>query len=155
VTSPPPTTSIGSWRGVSVFCKGTRSRRSISGTTNLAVDAEFVHRVYNTQERVDAFCLLADHRLVDVKLNVVMVEVFLHLLSVDIVDVQVHDSQTSTPFFVAFCEVASSSVENVVDERKVVLDLLVALDVETVCRLGDSSFKVRHGNVQSVKQEPC
>lgn len=110
----------------------------------LAVDTELVHRVNDAQEGVHGLGLLANHGLVDGKLELVVVEVLLDLVSVDIEDVGVHDGQGSAPALVAVGKLAVLGVKDTVHELEVVLDLLIASDVETSLGLLDSSGQVRH-----------
>jgi hypothetical protein len=110
----------------------------------LAVDTELVHRVNDAQEGVNGLGLLADHGLVDGKLELVVIEVLLDLVSVDIEDVGVHDGQSSAPTLVAVGELAVLGVEDTVEELEVIFDLLVTRDVETSLGLLDSSVHIRH-----------
>lgn len=112
--------------------------------TYLSVNPELGHRIDNAQKSLNALRLLANHRLVNIKLDVVLIKVSLQLLAVDIEDVLVHDSQATAPFTVAVCQLWLGWVENIVDEGEIVLDLLVAFDVETLGRLGDGGFHVGH-----------
>lgn len=105
---------------------------------------EFGHGVYNAQESLNRLGLLADHSLVDLELQTMVVEVLLHLLAVDIVDVHVHDSKASSPALEAVCEVALLLVKDTVDKAEIVFDLLVALDVETGLGLRNGGLHVRH-----------
>ena len=127
----------------------------ISDATNFPVNAKFVHRVDNAQECINALCLFANHCLVNVEINAVMVEVLLHLLSIDIEDVHIHDSQTTTPSRVAVGQFASASIENVVDEGKVVLDLLVPFNVEAIWPFGNRGFEVRHAEYDLRMRRLC
>ena len=79
-----------------------------------------------------------------IKVNVVVVEVVLHPFAIDVEGVCVHDGQASSPFLVAICQIVSGGVEDIVDEIKVVFDLLVAFDVEAVWSFSDSRFEIRH-----------
>lgn len=110
----------------------------------LAVDTELVHRVNDAQEGVDRLGLLADHGLVDGKLELVVVEVLLDLVSVNIKDVGIHDCQGSAPTLVAVGQLAVLGVEDTIHELEVVLDLLIARDMETSLGLLDSSVHIRH-----------
>jgi hypothetical protein len=74
--------------------------------------------------------------------QLVVVKVLLHLLAVDVVDVQVHDSQATAPALVALGQLVVGGVEDAIKEREVILDLLVSLDMEAVLGLDDGSFKV-------------
>ena len=71
-----------------------------------------------------------------------MVEVLLHLLAIDVEDVQVHDSKAATPALIAAGKVVVLGVEHSIEEGEVILDLLVSLDVEAVLGLDNGSFKV-------------
>lgn len=110
----------------------------------LAVDTKLVHRVNDAQEGVHGLGLLANHGLVDGKLEFVVVEVLLDLVSVDIEDVGVHDGQGSAPALVAVGKLAVLGVKDTVHELEVVLDLLIASDVETSLGFLDGSGQVRH-----------
>jgi hypothetical protein len=110
----------------------------------LSVDAELVHRVYNTEQSLDGLGLLANHCLVNVQVNVVVVEVGLHLLAVEVKDVHVHDGQATAPSLVAVGKVLVASIEDVVDEGEVIFDLLVARDMKAGGCLDNGSLKVRH-----------
>ena len=91
----------------------------------------------------------------NLELNVVVVEVVLQLLSVDIEDVGVHDRQTAAETGELLCEAIVVLVKDVLGEAEVVLDLLVALDVETLGGLLDLGRHVRHDErlVESVVWE--
>lgn len=85
----------------------------------------------------------------DLEFNAMVHEVCFHLLTVDVIDVQVGDSQTSVPSFVAVGKIGILNIEHAVDEREVIFDLLVTFDVEAdMTRRGlgfsDSCFEVRH-----------
>jgi hypothetical protein len=110
----------------------------------LAVDTELVHRVNDAQEGVNGLGLLANHGRVDGKLELVVVEVLLDLVSVDIEDVGIHDSQDSAPTLVAVGELAVLGAEDTIKELEVIFDLLVTRDVETSLGLLDGSVHVRH-----------
>jgi len=105
---------------------------------------KLIHGVDNAQVRLDGLGLLADHRLVDLELDLVVVEVLLHLLAVDVEDVQVHDRQAALPSLVVLGELEVALVEDAVHEAEVVLDLLVTLDVEAGLGLLDGGLHVRH-----------
>lgn len=111
----------------------------------LSVDTKLGHRVHDAQEGLDALGLLANHRLVDAEVDLVVVKVLLHGVAVDVEDVQVHDGQAAAPFGVTVGQVTAADIEDVVDEAEVVLDLLVTLDVEAVWAFRHGCFQVRHG----------
>lgn len=113
--------------------------------TYLAIDAEFSHGVNDAQESRHGLGLLANHGLVNLEIELVVVKVLLNLVTVDIEDVLIHDGEATTPSLVAVGEVGLLGGEDVVDEGEVVLDLLVALDVETILGLRDGGLHVRHG----------
>jgi hypothetical protein len=105
----------------------TRRKTSRSTTYNyqdgfFANDAEVGHGVDNAQQRIHRFGLLSDHGLVDLKLQLVVVEVLLHLFTVQVVDVQVHDRKSAAPALVAVGELLVLRVEHAIEEREVVLD---------------------------------
>lgn len=105
---------------------------------------ELGHRVNNAEEGLHGLGLLANHGLVDLELNVVVVEVVLELLAVDVEDVGVHDRQTAVETCELLCKAIVVLVEDVLGEAEVVLDLLVALNVETVGGLHDLGRHIRH-----------
>lgn len=80
----------------------------------------------------------------NLEIELVMIEVSLHLLAIDIVDVHIHDSEAASPFLVAIGEVGFGRIEYVVDEREVIFNLLVPLNVEAVGGLINSGFEIRH-----------
>ena len=71
-----------------------------------------------------------------------MVEVRLHLLAVDIVDVQVHNSKAAAPTLVAVGKLRIGGVEDAIHEGEVIFDLLVTLDVKAVLSLSNGGFEV-------------
>lgn len=73
-----------------------------------------------------------------------MVAVLLEILSVLLKDVGVHDGQDTSPALVALGEVILLDVKDVVEKGKVVLDLLVSLNVETLGRLRHGGTHVGH-----------
>jgi hypothetical protein len=105
---------------------------------------ELGHRINNAEEGLHGLGLLADHGLVNLQLNVVVVEVVLQLLAVDVVNVGVHDSQAAVETLELLCKTIVVLVKDVLGEAEVVLDLLVALNVETVGGLYDLSRHVGH-----------
>lgn len=78
------------------------------------------------------------------QVQVIVLEVLLHLLPIDVVDVLVHDGQNTPPFLVAVSKVAVGCVEYAVYEGEIVLDLLVALHVKPVLGLRDTGLEVGH-----------
>lgn len=80
----------------------------------------------------------------DLELNVVVVEVVLQLLAVDVEDVGVHNRQAAVETSELLCEAIVVLVKDVLSEAEVVLDLLVALDVETILGLLDLGRHIRH-----------
>lgn len=80
----------------------------------------------------------------NLELKVVVAEVVLKLLTIQVENVQVHDSQASLPASKAVSQLTVLLVEDTIEEGEVVLDLLVSLNVETGLGLGDGSLKVRH-----------
>jgi hypothetical protein len=120
-----------------------------SGDQNnyLPINTKLRHRVNDTEESRDSLRLLSNLGLVHFQLETIVLEVPLHLLSVHIVDVLVRDGEASLPLLVAVCEIGVLGVEDAVDEREVVFDLLVAFDVEAGVagvggRLLDGGFEV-------------
>lgn len=83
------------------------------------------------------------------QLDLVMLEVLLHLLAIDIVDVQISDGQASLPSLVAIGKLWILGVEDTVHDCEVILDLLISLDMESDMGgrgggLRDGGFEVRH-----------
>ena len=91
-------------------------------TRLLADDTELGHRVDNAQQCVHGLGLLADHGLVDLQLQLVVVEVLLHLVTVKVVDVQIHDRKSAAPSLVAVGELLVLRVEYAIKECEVVFD---------------------------------
>ena len=88
----------------------------------LADDTEVGHGVHDAQEGIDGLGLLSDPGLVDLELQLVVVEVLLHLLSVQVVDVQVHDGKSAAPTLVAVGKLLVLRVEHAIKECEVVFD---------------------------------
>jgi len=63
-------------------------------------------------------------------------KVLLHLLAVNIVDVQVNYRQTSLPPLIAVCEIGVLNIKNAINEGEVIFYFLIALNMETkmACR---------------------
>lgn len=80
----------------------------------------------------------------DAKLDAVVVEVGLHLLAVEVEDVQVHDGEAALPARVAVGQLTVLGVEDAVEELEVIFDLLVAADGEAVLGRLDRGFHVGH-----------
>lgn len=110
----------------------------------LAEYTELVHRINDTQERIHGLGLLADHGLVNLELEIMVVEVFLHLLAIHVEDVGIHDGQGPAPALVAVGQLAIPLLEDTIEEGKVIFDLLIALDVKASLRLSDGGVEVRH-----------
>jgi hypothetical protein len=108
----------------------------------LADDTELCHRVDDAQKSVHGLGLLANHGLVDRQWQVVVVEILLHVLAVNVEYVQIHNGKAATPALVALGEIIVLGVENTIEEREVIFDLLVTLDVETVLGLDNGSLEV-------------
>lgn len=108
----------------------------------LADDTELSHGIHNAQKSVHGLGLLANHGLVDGEWEVVVVKVRLHLLAIDVEDVQIHNSKAAAPALIAAGEVVVLGVKDSIEEREVILDLLITLDVEAVLRLNDGSLEV-------------
>ena len=105
---------------------------------------EFSHRVDDAEKGLHGLGLLADHGLVNLELDVVVVKVVLELLAVDVEDVGVHHGQAAVETEELVCKAVVALVKDVLGEAEVVLDLLVALDVETLGGLLDLGRHVRH-----------
>ena len=108
----------------------------------LSVNAKLGHRVYDAQEGWDRLGLLSNLGLMHFELQSVVLEIFLNLLSIDVVDIQVRDCQNTTPSFVALGQLWVFLVEDTVKKGKIVGDLLVAIDVKAIFGHFDSSSKV-------------
>lgn len=78
----------------------------------------------------------------DLEVQSVMLEVFLDLFAVDVVDIQVRHRQDAAPTLVAFGELRVLLVEDTVEEGKVVGDLLVSVHVEAILGLNDRGVHV-------------
>lgn len=110
----------------------------------LAEHAKLVHRVDDAEERVNALGLLANHGFVDLEVDLVVVKVPLHLLPVQVEDVEVHDREAPLPALVARGQLRVAHVEDSVEELEVILDLLVPADGEPLGGGLDGGFHVRH-----------
>jgi archaellum biogenesis ATPase FlaH len=108
----------------------------------LADDTELCHRVDNAQKSIHGLGLLANHGLVNRQWQVVVVEVLLHVLAVDVENVQIHNGKAATPALVALGEIIVLGVEDTIKEREVIFDLLITLDVETILGLDNGSLEV-------------
>ena len=139
VTRPPPTTKTGSYS--CLVCSPTRV---VCAATHLANNAELRHGVADAKEGFDRLGLFADGSLVNLQVQIVVSEILLHLLSVDVVDVLVHDGQYAPPFCIAVCEVAVGFIEDAIHEGEVVLDFLVPLYMKPMLGLGDVSLEIGH-----------
>jgi hypothetical protein len=102
-----------------------------------ADDAEICHGVHDAQKRINRLGALPYHGLVDLQLHPIMVEVLLNLFAVEIENVQVHDREASCPTCVAVGQFRILDVEDSIEEREVVLNLLVAFSVKACRGLGD------------------
>lgn len=108
----------------------------------LADDTKLGHRIHNTQKSVHGLGFLANHGLVDREREVVVVKVCLHVLAIDVENVQIHNSKAAAPALIAVGKVVVLGVKDSIEEREVILDLFVTFDVEAVLRLNDGSLKV-------------
>jgi hypothetical protein len=108
----------------------------------LANNAELGHRVNDAQKRIHRLGLLANHSLVNRQGQTMVVKVRLHLLAVDVEDIQVHDSKAATPPLIAAGKLGVFGVEDPIKEREIILDLLVSFDMEAVLRLDNGCFEV-------------
>ena len=109
-----------------------------------AQPTEFSHRVDDAEKGLHGLGFLADHGLVNLELDVVVVKVVLELLAVDVENVGVHNGQAAVETEELICKAIVALVKDVLGEAEVVLDLLVALDVETLGGLLDLGRHVRH-----------
>ena len=73
----------------------------------------------------------------DIKIDVMMVEVLSQLGTIQSVHVLVHHRKTAAPFLVALRQFIVRSAEYIIDEGEIVFDLFVALDMEAVRPLLD------------------
>lgn len=110
---------------------GLPSNISHETTTNnknrlLAVDSKLSHRINNAKQGIHALGLLANHGLVNLEVDAMVVKVLLQLITVQVEDVEVHDCQAAVPARVALCQLLVGDVENAIEELEVILDLLVA-----------------------------
>lgn len=110
----------------------------------LSEDAKFRHGIHNAQECGNGLCLLANLGLVDLKFQIVVLEVLLDLLAIHVVDIEICDGQNTIPAFVAVGQLRVLRVKDTVEEGELVRYLLVAIHVEAILGLGDGSCKVRH-----------
>ena len=100
-------------------------------STNFAIDSEVSHGIHDTQEGRHGLGLLANLGLVSYEFDSMMLEVVLHLLAIDVVDILISDSQTSSPLLVAVGEILIVDIEYSINEGEIVFDLLVTLNMET------------------------
>jgi hypothetical protein len=81
---------------------------------------------------------------VDAELNAMMIEVLLHLVAVQVEDVEVHYCKAAAPAAVAAGQLSIGHVKDAIEKLKVVLNLLVAADGEARrCGL-DGGSHIRH-----------
>lgn len=111
---------------------------------HLSNDAKFGHRVYNAQKGRNGFCLLSDLGLVELESESIVVEILLHLLSIDIEDIQVHHGENTSPAFIAVSQLGVFNVKNTIEKREIIGDLLEAVDVKAGSGLLDCRIHVRH-----------
>jgi hypothetical protein len=98
---------------------------------------------------------------VKLKVDAVVLKVPLHLLAIDIVDVDICYGETSLPALVAVGNVWVVEIKDTIDEGKIVFDLFVSLNMEAgvtgqgCCRL-DCGFEIRHFSILLLKalEEP-
>lgn len=88
--------------------------------TYLPIDAELCHRIHDTQKSWDGLGLLSNLCLVNLELQSVVLEVSLNLLAVNVVDVQIRDSQYTSPPLVAFSQLRILGIEDAIEEGKVI-----------------------------------
>lgn len=108
----------------------------------LADDTKVSHRVNDAEKSLHGLGLFANHGFVDGQGQVVVVKVLLHLVTIDVEDVQVHDGQTPAPALIALGQIVVGRVEDAIEEGEVVFNLLVPLDMEAVLGLDDGSLQV-------------
>jgi hypothetical protein len=111
----------------------------------LAVNAKVGHGVDNGQKSIHGLGLLANHGLVDSERNTIVVKVALHLLAIEVEDVEVHDGQATAPRRVELVQLRVGGVEDAIEKLEVILDLLVATDSKTLGGGLDGSTHIRHG----------
>ena len=111
----------------------------------LAVDTKVGHGVDNGKESIHGLGLFTNHGLVDSKRDAIVVKVLLHLVTVEVEDVEVHDSQASSPGGVELVQLGVGGVEDAIEKLKVILDLLITTNSETLGGGLDGSGHIRHG----------
>jgi hypothetical protein len=82
---------------------------------------------------------------VDGERDAIVVKVLLHLITVEVEDVEVHDSQASSPGGVELVQLRVGGVEDAIEKLKVILDLLITTNSETLGGGLDGSGHIRHG----------
>lgn len=85
----------------------------------------------------------------DDEFDIIMIEISFHLLTIDIVDVQISHSQAALPLLVAMSKLWVFDVKDTVHDGEVIFNLLVAFDMKSsmssfaLC-LNDGCLEVRH-----------
>lgn len=74
--------------------------------------------------------------------QVVVLEVLLHLMAIEIKCILTHDGQATTPSLIEAGHLRALELENAIQEREVMFDLLVILYVKAIRRVGDRSLEV-------------
>lgn len=94
----------------------------------LSVDAKLSHRVNNRKQSLHALGLFANHGLVNLESDAVMIKVLLHLIAVQVENIQVHDGEAAPPGLVALSQLHVGNVEDAIEELEVIFNLFVAAD---------------------------
>lgn len=80
----------------------------------------------------------------DLEFKAIMLEVFLDLFTVDVIDVQVCHCESAAPASVAFGQLTVLWIEDSIKEGKVVRDLFVPVYVKAILSFDDRSYEIRH-----------
>lgn len=113
------------------------ARLRSNALSNLSEYAKLVHRIDNASERLQRLGLFTNRGLVYLQLNIVMIEICLHVLAIDIEDIQVHDGEASLPSLIALSKLVVLQVEDIINEVKVVLNLFVPFHMEAAFGFGN------------------
>ena len=146
VTRPPPTTRTGSYARSSVHVRFWMEDIHLY----LSVDPKIRHGIHNAEKSWYCLGLLPDFSFVNLKGNPVMLEVSLNLLAIDVIDIQVRHCQNTAPTFIAFGQLGVFDIEDTVQESEIVRNFFVTVNMESILRLRDCSFQVRHFRMRSL-----
>ena len=81
----------------------------------------------------------------NLQINVIVIEVVPHALTINIVNVQIHYSKASPPSLITLRKLFVVDIKHVINKAKVVFDLLDPFHVEAVLGFSNRCFEVRHG----------